>query len=170
MADGIRGYRQAQLPLQMVVEVGRFRQKVLKGGALGDLARHLGAIAGIQVVVEKASKVDLFKGIGGIAVLRVGDRDDLLVGGVGSSLFLGGAVLARFRDLGDFLQYGVFHELLGDHFSQFELVERQDADHLNQAGGQHLLLSRFEVEPLFQKSHGCHSKRKFSPRYNRFTS
>ena len=46
----------------------------------------------------------------------------------------------------NFFQHRVGNHLLVDHLAQFELVEREHADHLNQAGRQDLLLRHLEVQ------------------------
>ena len=48
--------------------------------------------------------------------------------------------------LGQFFENGVHDHLLVDHLAQLELVEREHADHLHQAGRQNLLLRHLEVQ------------------------
>jgi len=68
-----------------------------------------------------------------------------LIGRLGHALgfeklldFLGAELLAGL--VGGFLQDGVLGDLLGDHLPQFEPVQLQNRNHLDQPRGQDLLL------------------------------
>ena len=58
--------------------------------------------------------------------------------------FLGGDLFAGF--LGGFFQNRVLDDFLGDHLLKLQPVKLEHGDHLNQAGGQDLLLGDPELE------------------------
>ena len=76
------------------------------------------------------------------------------------------AVIVRNRVvLAQLFQHRVGDHLLVDHLAQFELVEREDADHLHQARRQDLLLRHLEIQADsgLRSAHQTAS-RKLSPR------
>ena len=124
-------------------------KKLFEGGPLGNFAfLGLAAVsAGIQVLVEETADVKLVEGIGfGLFRNFFGLR--LEEGFVAVVVRLGGLFALLFQD-------GVCDHLLVDHFAQFEPVQRQNADHLDEAGRQNLLLGNSEVEFESLPGHGC---------------
>ena len=68
------------------------------------------------------------------------------------------------RIVRQFFQNRVLDHLLIDHLPQFETVERQHADHLNQTRSKDLLLGHAEMKFWCQPIHKSQFRRKLSPR------
>ncbi len=145
---------EVQLPLQVVAQRGCLCQEALEPRSFDVLAGHLRAISRIEIVVEVAAIVDLFERIGWLAIDGLVHRDDLFVRRFSAAFLFGARLFQRGCGFRHLLEDGILHQLLRDHFGELELVQRQNADHLDQAGGQNLFLRELDVETLFQKSHG----------------
>ena len=62
-----------------------------------------------------------------------------------TSSLLGGSLIEGLSRLVNFLQNWICNQLTIDHVLEFELIEREDADHLHQPWGQNLALRELNV-------------------------
>ncbi len=140
----------SQLPRQVIGQSRRLGEEVLERGLLVLLILRLRAIAGVQIILEVRSEIDLVEGIlgRGRRLLDVTLFDSAL------QPFLAARDLIQHRNrLVNLFQDGVFHHLGIDHLLQFELVERQHAHHLHQTRSEDLALRYFEAQFGLQQRH-----------------
>jgi len=98
----------------------------------------LGAGAGIEVSAEEGTEIKFVKGVGACAF---GDLFRLVL----DEIFVG-VILADYTVIAQLFQDRVGHDFLVNHFAQLQPIQRQDADHLDQARGKDLLLGDAKVE------------------------
>ena len=132
--DGFGADGHAQLPAKVVGQAAGRGKELFEGGPLGNFSfLGLAAVAaGIEIFVEKAADVEFVERIGFRffrQLLRFGFQKIF----VAVVVRLGGLFAELFED-------GVGDHLLVDHLAEFEAIERQDADHLDEAGRQNLPL------------------------------
>jgi hypothetical protein len=90
--------------------------------------------AGIQVLCEERPEIEFVKRVCG-GYFRNFFSFLLEEGFVGITFGCDSVVF------GGFVEHGIGHNLLIDHFPQFQTVQRQHADHLHQAWCEYLFLS-----------------------------
>src|SRR5712672_1536294 len=150
-AHGVGANRYAQLPGKMIAEAGSRGKKLLERRTLRNFAllRAAPVSTGIEVLIEEGTNVELVKGI------RFGLLRDLF----GFCLEKGFvAVVVGLRWLFALLfQDRVGNHLLVDHLAQLKPIEREHADHLNEARSQNLLLRNLQIqfEPLPRHNFSC---------------
>ena len=143
VAHGGGERHRAQLPEDVVGQRARLGEEVFERGRFDGLEVVAGAVAGVEVVLKIRPEVDFFEGIG--LLFRFGFGGTHLDGAVVLD-FLAGDVVEQRDILLDLLEDGVLGDLGVDHFLQLKLVERQDADHLHEAGRQYLALSYSQAQ------------------------
>src|SRR5512133_2416987 len=111
------------------------------------VSRHRWAtISGVQILLEKGTKVDLFEGI-----FLFRGSDWTLFGGRTLALFLPASDVVDERNrIFQLFQNRVLHHLAIDHVLELKLVERKDADHLHEARRKYLPLRYFEAQSVLQ--------------------
>ena len=123
----------------MVRQIRWLGQEVLERRTLDLFHFAVGAVSGIEIILKKGAEIDLFEGI------FLLDRGDgiLFVGG-GRGAFAVFFLLADFVEQGNrlfqFFKDRILDHLGVDHVLELKLVEREDRDHLHQAGGEDLAL------------------------------
>ncbi len=136
--------QRSELPQQVVRKSAGLGKEVLEGRLLAVLHFNRGAQAGVEVFGEEGAEVNLLKGI---FFFRC--RDRLLLLGRGAIafhlLFASRHFIEKRNGAVQFFENRILSQLGIDHVGQLKLVERQDTDHLHEAGGQNLLLGNFEV-------------------------
>ena len=112
--------------------------------------------AGVEVLREEGAEIEFVERIGG---RRFGNlfRFFLQEGFVG--IAVGGDAV-----FGQLFENRVLHDLLIDHLPQLETIQRQHADHLDEARRQNLLLRQPEMQFGCEPVHGFQFSRKPSPR------
>src|SRR3954451_11072478 len=123
----------------MISQIARLRKEVLERRALDFFHFAVGAIAGVEVVLEKRSEIDLFEGI---FLLRSGDRILFSGGGSGALavFFLLANLVEKRNGILEFLENGILDHLAIDHVLKLELIECEDGDHLHETRSKHLAL------------------------------
>src|ERR1700756_2116082 len=136
----------------MVGEIRRLGEKILKRRTLDVFHLAVRAIAGIKIVLEEGTEIDLFEGI-----LLFDGGNGIFFGGGGSGAF---AVFLFFADLVEqrnrvfeLFEDRVLDHLSIDHVLELKLVEREDRDHLHQARGKNLALRELYAEFVLQQNH-----------------
>jgi len=147
--------RNTQLPHQMIAETARRRKKLLERRPLGDFAfLRLAAVATrIEILVEECADVEFVERI------RFWLFRHFL--GFGFQEGFVAVVVGLRRLFAELFENRVGYHLLVDHFAEFETVQGEDADHLDQARRQNLLLRNFQVE--FESLPSHRSSCLFSP-------
>src|SRR6266850_5578325 len=151
LAHRVGANRHAQLPGQVIAEAGSRGKKLLERRTLGNFAllRAATVPAGIEILIEEGADVEFVKGI----------RFRLLRDFFGFCLQEGFvAVVVGLRGLfALFFQDRVGNHLLVDHLAQLKAIEREHADHLNEARSQNLLLRNLQIqfEPLPRHNFSC---------------
>ena len=105
---------------------------------------------GVEIILEVAAKVDLIERV---FFYPLTFRRDFRRTAVAVA-FTPRALIESLRLVLDFFEHRVLNHLAVEHFLQLQLVEREDAHHLHQAGRQHLPLRDFYVQPGLQKQIG----------------
>ena len=135
----------AQLPGEVVGKVRRLGEEILERGTLDVLHLAVGAVTGIEIVLEERAEIDLFERIflfdGGDGIFFVGGGS----GAFAVFFFLADFVEQRNRVF-QFFENRVLDHLSIDHVLELKLVEREDRDHLHQARGKDLALRELNAE------------------------
>ena len=98
-----------------------------------------GLEAGIEIVLEVASEVDLVEGILLFALcLFLNSLDGAL-----AVAFDTGSLIEGCGGLFELFEHGILNHLGVDHVLELKLIERENTDHLHQPGCQHLPLRDF---------------------------
>ena len=136
----------------MVGEIRRLGKKILKRRPLDLLHLAVRAIAGIEIVLEKRTEIDLLERI------FLLDRGDGIFFGGGR-----GGALAVFFFLADFVEqrnrfFQLFENRILDHLSrdhvlELKLVEREHRDHLHKPRRKDLPLRELDAEFVLKKNH-----------------
>ena len=165
--DGLIHGGKAKLPFEVIRQRLRLCQKVLERRLFENLglARTGGAV--VQVVIE-ALKIDIaIRIVCGFGLCRrridglfdrdfaVADRRVLLrpcrrlasrqFGRFCRIPWRSCSVSLTLDDLGAFFEHRILNKFLLNHLSQLELVQRQQAHHLHETGGENLLLLDLEI-------------------------
>src|SRR5690348_3082964 len=152
--DAFRADGDAQLPGEMIREATRRGEKFFERGPFGNFSfLGLAAVAaGVQIFIEKTADIELVERIG-FRLFRDFFGFRFKEGFVAVVVGLSGFFAELFEDwIGD--------HLLVDHLAEFEAVERENADHLDKAGRQNLLLRHSKIE---FKSLPSHDQFRLSP-------
>ena len=149
----------AELPGQMVGQILRGRKELIEGRTLNVFAFAAGGAlgSGIEILRKEGAKIEFIEGIG-FGLLR-NFFDFFLEKGL-----VGIAILRRRVAFGHFIENRVRHDLLIDHLPQFQAVQRQHADHLNEPRRQNLLLRDAETQFGCEPVHSLQFNRNPSPR------
>ena len=131
------------------VRLRRLGEKILERRALDLFHLAVGAVAGVEIILEERAEIDLFEGI----FLFDGGDGIFFVGGGSGAL----AVLLFFADFVEqgngvfqFFENRILDHLGIDHVLELKLVEREDGDHLHQARSKDLALGEFYAEFVLQ--------------------
>ena len=141
LLHAVGAHRRAQLPRQMIGKVLRRREEFLERRALEIFAFAITVVtaaAGVQVLAEKRSYIELVEGIGRFRLRNLfrfflDERFVRVI--VRAQLFFG-----------QLFEHGIGHHLLRDHLAQLQAVQRQHTDHLHQARREDLLLRHAQVQ------------------------
>ncbi len=132
----------SQLPVQVVGQRARGRQKMLKRRLVVLLKGRRTAKPGIQVILKVAPEVDFLERI---LLHPLAFSSDLLRGTLPVAL-PSGSLFKRFYALVDLLQHRIFDQFIRDHVLELKIVQRKNAHHLHQTGGKHLALRELYIQ------------------------
>ncbi len=136
----------------MVGQVGGLGEEIFERRPLDFFHLAVRAVAGVKIILEKRAEVDLFEGI------FLFDRSDGVFfvrsrsGALAVFFFAANFVEQRNRFF-KFLENRVLDHLSVDHVLELKLVEREDGDHLHQAGSKDLALGQLYTEFVLQQNH-----------------
>ena len=119
-----RQAQSSQLPRQVIGQSRRLGEKVLKRGLLTVFILRLCAIAGIKIILEVRSKIDLVErvlGCGRGLFRSLVQQAQALLAFI--ALLAAGDLIQHWNRFINLLQDGVFHHLGIDHLLQFELIQ-----------------------------------------------
>ena len=138
--------QRAKLPVQMVAQRARLRQKMLERRLVDLFEIRSRPKPRVQVVLKVAAEIDLIEGV---FLGPLTFRGDLLDAAFAVA-FLSGPLIHRLRRLFNLLEYGILDHLPVDHFLELKLVERKHRNHLHQPRRKDLPLGNFDVQSRLQ--------------------
>ena len=137
----------------MIGERAGFGEEIFEGWLFDGFDLGVGAIAGIEIFLEKRAEVDFLEGIFLLGEIGIGLFGSCRLGLPVALFFVTRHIVDQRYGRIQFLEDRVLDHLGVDHVLELNLIESQNADHLHQTRCEDLLLADLKTELVLKKYH-----------------